>query len=197
MVEPGRDPHPRAAALALSLLLFVAAGARAAEEISVEAARRDDALEIACRAVLEAPPALVWQTLTDYDRLAEFIPGMLRSRVIERHGAVTLVEQSGEARLLFLTFPIEVTLSTLERPPDVIEATLVKGNLKRLQGVYRIAVQRGGRVLLTWNGVIEAEGLPPLLGEILLRGRIEDQFRGMVREIERRAAARREKGGGK
>ena len=41
---------------------------------------REDALEVVCRAILEAPLDLVWQTLTDYDRLAEFIPGMRGSR---------------------------------------------------------------------------------------------------------------------
>ena len=186
MVEPGRDTDPWRA-LALGLALLVAVGASAAE-VSVETTRRDEALEVVCRAVLAAPADLVWQTLTDYDRLAEFIPGMRRSRVIERRGALSVIEQSGEARVLFLSFPIEVTLSSLERPPHAIEAVLLKGNLKRLQGVYRIEPRDGGRVVLTWEGVIEVEGMPPLLGEIVMRGSIEDQFRGMVREIERRAA---------
>lgn len=188
MVQPRRDTDSRRA-LALSLCLLVAGGASAAE-VSVETLRRDQALEITCRAVLEAPADLVWQTLTDYDRLAEFIPGMRRSRVIQRRGAVSVIEQSGEARFLFLAFPIEVTLSSLERPPHAIEAVMVKGNLKRLQGVYRIEPQGGSRVAVSWQGVIEPEGMPPLLGEIVMRGNIEDQFRGMVREIERRAALR-------
>ena len=159
--------------------------------------RRGEALEIACRAEIEASVALVWDTLTDYDRLAEFIPGMRRSRVLERRGPAVVVEQSGEARFLFFSVPIEVTLSTLEQPPRSIEASMLKGNLKRLQGAYRIEPRSGGRVLLTWNGTIEALSLPPLLGEMLLRGSIEAQFRGMVREIERREALGRDKGAGK
>ncbi len=192
MVEPGRNQNI-GRALALSVLLALAAGARAAEDVTVEATRREDALEIACRATLDAPVELVWQTLTDYNRLHEFIPGMRRSRVIEQRGTTAVIEQSGEARFLFLVFPIEVTLSSVERPPHAIEASMLKGNLKRLQGVYRIEPQRGGRLVLTWNGVIEAVSMPPLLGEIVMRGSIEDQFRGMVHEIERRVAARREK----
>ena len=197
MVEPRRYSHTGPAlalsgpALALSLLLAIAPAAHAAAELSVDATRRGEALEVVCHAVLEAPVDLVWQTLTDYNRLAEFIPGMRRSRVIEQRGAVSVIEQSGEARFLFLTFPIEVTLSSHERPPHAIEAVMLKGNLKRLQGTYRIEPQRGGRVVLSWTGVIEAVSMPPLLGEIVLRGNIEDQFRGMVREIDRRAAARR------
>jgi carbon monoxide dehydrogenase subunit G len=183
----------RALTLAALLCLPLApAGLRAADDITVEALRRGDALEVVCKAVVDAPLELVWQTLTDYDRLAEFIPGMRRSRVVSRTGPVVVVEQLGNARFLFVSEPIEVTLSSTERPPYVIEAVLVRGNLKRLDGAYRIEPQGDGRMLLTWTGVVEAMSMPPLLGEMVMRTNIEDQFRGMVREIERRDVLRRD-----
>ena len=64
----------RALSLALLLALPLAAP-DASAEISVETQRREGALEVVCRALIEAPAELVWQTLTDYNRLAEFIPG--------------------------------------------------------------------------------------------------------------------------
>jgi ribosome-associated toxin RatA of RatAB toxin-antitoxin module len=173
------------------LLLALPGAVRAADEISVEARRRDDALEVVCRAMLDAPLDLIWQTLTDYDRFAEFIPGMRGSRLVERRGAVMVVEQSGEAGFLFLSFPIEVTLASTERPPYDLEVSMLKGNLRRLDGAYRIEPQAGGRNLLTWSGIVEALSMPPLLGEIVMRSNIGDQFRGMVREIKRREALRR------
>ena len=178
---------------AFACLLLSTGTARPAEDISVEARRRDEALEVVCRVMLDAPLDLVWQTLTDYDRLAQFIPGMRRSRVLERRGAVAVVEQLGEAGFLFFTFPIEVTLASTERPPHVLEVSMLKGNLKRLDGAYRIEPQAGGRLSLSWSGVVEALSMPPLLGELVMRSNIEDQFRGMVREIERRDALRRER----
>jgi len=180
------------AVLCSLLLLSSAGGARAAGEISVEATRRDDALELVCRALLDAPLDLIWQTLTDYDRLAEFIPGMRRSRLIERHGAVAVIEQSGDAGFLFFSFPLDVTLASTERPPHALEVKLLKGDLKRLDGAYRIEPQAGGRILLTWTGTVEALSMPPLLGELVMRANIADQFYGMVREIERRDALRRD-----
>jgi carbon monoxide dehydrogenase subunit G len=180
--------------ICLGLLVLPAArGARAADDISVESVRRDDALEVVCRATLDAPLAVVWQTLTDYDRLTEFIPGMRSSRVVERRGALVVVEQSGEARFLFLRYPIEVTVASIERPPYALEASLLKGNLKRFEGAYRIEPQGAARILLTWTGTVEADWMPPLIGELLMRSIIEDQFRGMVGEIERRDALRRER----
>lgn len=180
--------------ICLGLLMLPAAWhTRAAEDISVESIRRDDALEVVCRATIDAPLEIVWQTLTDYDRLPEFIPGMRSSRVVERRGAKVVVEQSGEARFLFLTHPIEVTVVSTERPPHLLEVNLLKGNLKRLDGAYRIEPQGGLRILLIWAGTIEALSMPPLIGEMLMRSSVEDQFRGMVREIDRRDALRRGK----
>jgi len=182
-----------AGCLGWCLLLFSAVGAaRAADEVTVEATRRDEALEVICRAMLDAPLDLVWRTLTDYDRLAQFIPGMRRSRVIERRGTVVVVEQIGEAGFLIFTYPIEVTLASTERPPYAIEVSMLKGNLKRLDGAYRIEPQPDGRMLLSWAGTVEALSMPPLVGDLVMRANIEDQFRGMVREIERRDASRRE-----
>jgi len=179
-----------AAALGFVLLLSAAGEALPAEDITVESTRRDDALEVVCRAVLEAPYDLVWQALTDYNRFAEFIPGMRSSRLIECQGAVAIVEQSGDAGFLFFSFPIDVTIASTERPPHALEVKLLKGDLKRLDGAYRIEPQAGGRILLTWNGTIEAQSMPPLLGEMVMRANIADQFRGMVGEIERRNALR-------
>jgi ribosome-associated toxin RatA of RatAB toxin-antitoxin module len=183
----------RALSLALLLALPLGAADARADDISVEAQRREGALEVVCRALIEAPADLVWQTLTDYNRLAEFIPGMTRSRVLSRNGAVAVVEQLGAARFLFVSVPIEVTVASTERPPHVIEAKMLKGNLKRMDGAYRIELLAEGRVRLSWSGFIEAESAPPLIGDLLMRSVIEDQFRGMVQEIERRARGEAQK----
>jgi len=181
----------RALAWHCLIALLAIASANAADDVSVEAAWREEALEVTCRALIDSPLDVIWETLTDYNRLSEFIPGIRRSRVLSQNGAVSVVEQSGEARFLFFSIPIEATLSSTERPPHAIEARLLRGNLKRLEGAYRIEPRADGRNLLSWRGFIQAETMPPLFGEMLLRVSIEDQFRGMVREIERREALRR------
>ena len=180
--------------LRAALFVFWAAGAGAAEELSVEATRRGPAVEIRAHAVIEASYAVVWSTLTDYNRLAEFIPGMKKSRIVEQSGNAVTVEQLGEARFLFFSFPIDVTVVSTARPPDALDIRVLKGNLKRLDGGYRIEQVAPGRIVLRWNGLIEPDAiLPPLLGEAVMRSNIEDQFTGMVREIEKREAQRRER----
>jgi ribosome-associated toxin RatA of RatAB toxin-antitoxin module len=174
------------------LILLLASAASASEDITVEAVRRGSAVEVNARATLEASHDVLWGTLTDYNRLAEFIPGMRVSRVIEWRGNEAIVEQVGEAKFLFFRFPIEVTVGSASRPPNAIDVRVLRGNLRRLDGGYRIESAGDGRIVLRWRGLIEPETLlPPLIGVAVLRSNIEDQFTGMVREVERREALSR------
>ena len=178
------------------VLMFIAPGAvLAAEDVAVETTRQGDAVEVRARATLDAPHALILATLTDYEKLSEFVPGLRSSRVLERRGPAAIVHQQGEAGFLFFTRPIDVVVESTERSPWLIEVRLLKGNLRQLTGRYEIdrpASGAAGKLVLRWSGTIEPEhGLPALFGEFLVRANIEDQFIGMVREIDRREAERR------
>lgn len=175
----------------LAALCLNSAAGLAADNVTIHTEKRGNAVAIEARALLVAPLPLIWATLTDYDRLSTFVPGMHVSRVIERHGPAAVVKQFGEAGFLFLTRPIDVVVESLEKPPHVIEIHVLSGNLKKLDGRYLIEPSAGipGQFVLRWSGLIEPEDkLPPLIGVPLLRLNIGDQFRGVVREIERRAA---------
>lgn len=184
--------------LFLAALRFLAAGAaHAATDVSIHAERQGAAVAIEARAVLVAPLPLIWETLTDYNRLSTFVPGMHVSRIIERRGSVVIVKQSGEAGFLIFKRPIDVVVESLEKPPHVIQIRVLSGNLKKLDGRYRIEPEPilPGTFVLRWSGLIEPDvALPPLIGVPILRSNIADQFRGMVREIERRAELQRKDG---
>ena len=154
--------------------------------------RQGDVIEVQAQATIKAQMQVVWATLTDYERLPDFIPGLKKSRIIAREGATTTIEQSGVAEFLFLVVPIDVTLESTERAPHFIDVRRVAGTLRQLQGRYEtIAMPQPGHVLLRWTGSIEPENrLPPLVGESILRQSLLSQFTGMVREIERREALR-------
>ena len=187
--------HPVSAVLAKSLpLLMLATWLRVAigaEQVSVEAYPQGTAIAVKARALIKAPYALIWRTLTDYNHLSEFIPGMMTSHVIGRRGSTAIVQQTGEAGFLFFTLPVDVVVESRERPPSFIGIRVLKGNLKQLDGGYRIerAGRRDDEYVLRWSGVIERPPLLPLFVTVpLMRANIADQFRGMVDEIERREA---------
>ena len=180
-----------ACAVAILALPIPVAAQPERNDVQVQAERKGAVVEVQAQALLQAPMDVVWRTLTDYERLPEFIPGLETSRVIARSGAQVQVAQTGRARFLFLTVPIAVILESTERPPDVVEVRRISGSIEHLQGRYEARPQADGRVLLRWTGSISPDAdLPPLIEAALVRLSVHDQFVGMVQEIERRAGSR-------
>ncbi len=186
-------------AVFLTAQLCVGVSAHAAQPlntVAIHAEKQGSAVAIEARVALTAPLPLIWQTLTDYDRMSSYIPGMRVSRIVERRGPATIIKQQGEAGFLFFMQSVDVVVESLEKPPYVITVRVLSGNLKQLDGRYQIEPdsERPGQFVLHWFGLIEPEtSLPPLIGVPILRSNIRDQFRGLVREIERRTAENNKK----
>lgn len=150
---------------------------------------------------IAAPPKLVWDTLTDYERLHEFMPGVSSSRVLERDGNRLTVEHRGVFDLLFFARAVRVRLAVEHRPFTTIVARslpqLADGSpstLREFAGRYELAVVRDGAIRLAYDAHFElAEPLPPLIGPLLgtiaVRGAIRADFEALIREVERRRAA--------
>jgi len=174
----------RAIFSALLLLLAFPATNRAAE-ISVQTTRHGDSFEVNASAEIAVSVAEAWKVLTDYDRLAEFIPGMLESRVVSRDGSNVVVDQRGETSLLFLTFPMRVRLAIEEQPYVRIASIAIAGNFKELTGVYLLQAHDTG-MRLRYEGKFTPDfGFPPLLGTLIVRNTAEKRFSAMVYEIEK------------
>ena len=177
-----------AAAAVAVVSALVPATASAGGDIVVETLRRGEAVEVRAHALLAAPMPLVWSVLTDYERMPRFIPGIARSVVRRRQGNHLLVEHSGDARFLFFSFPIDVTLEVDESPMRWVTSRAVGGNVRRMIGRYDLSEEAAGGVLLRYSGLIEPDfPLPPLIGTVALRSTVKEEFTAMVAEIERRA----------
>jgi carbon monoxide dehydrogenase subunit G len=179
---------PAAALRVLALSALLAIEPARAADVAVHALRHDGALYVDASAEVDADLLQTWRVLTDYDHLAEFIPGMHVSRVLAREGDQIIVEQKGEARLLFLAFPIEVKLAVVEFPHKRIVARAVAGNLREMAGTYLVGTN-GNRVTLRYHGrMVPDFRVPPLIGTLVLRHTVEVQFGALVDEIARRQA---------
>jgi ribosome-associated toxin RatA of RatAB toxin-antitoxin module len=175
----------------LFAVLLLAAAPRivvAAESVRVEAQRADGGLQVRAEARLDAPIAVVWQVLTDYERLPAFIPGIAKSVVRERRGNQLILEQSGEARFLIFSFPVEVTYEVTETPESSVSCRALAGNLKRMTGRYDIEAAGAKAVRLLYAGFVDPDfNVPDILEAAVLRSMVEEQFSALVAEIERRA----------
>ena len=157
-----------------------------AAEVVVNVTRSGDALEVEASAEFDGNIRRTWQVLTDYDRLADFIPDLQASRVISREGNRLEVEQKGQARLLFVGFPIELRLAITEYPYERLVSRAIAGNFREMVSTYRLEAGQG-RVLLRYTGrMVPDFVIPPLIGPLILRTSVETTFRALVNEIELR-----------
>jgi ribosome-associated toxin RatA of RatAB toxin-antitoxin module len=170
----------------LVLLALLASMPAAGAEIAVNVTRSGGTFQVDASAEFRGTVARTWQVLTDYGRLAEFIPDMQSSRVVSRGGNQAVVEQKGEARVLFFSFPIDVRLAVTETPYEKISSRLVSGNFREMRGTYSLEAGQG-RLLLRYTGQLAPDFfVPPLIGTLALRHNVEASFRALVEEIERR-----------
>jgi ribosome-associated toxin RatA of RatAB toxin-antitoxin module len=175
---------------AAALLLLLATGTAAAQDISVEARREGGAVLVEARAHLKADAHLAWEVLTGYDQYARFVPDLKSSEILARERNTAIVEQRGVAGFFLFRFPLEVRLAVTEQPYEQVAAQAIAGNFKEMTGLYRL-VPEGDELRFTYSGrLVPAFSLPPLIGTAAVRIAVERQFAALVREILRREKER-------
>lgn len=85
---------------------------------------------------LPHPIEQVWQTLTDYEKLAEFIPNLSVSRRIPHPEDGIRVEQVGVQNLKVVTFSARVVLDMTEEYLSAIRFKMVEGDFKAFSGEW-------------------------------------------------------------
>jgi len=173
---------------ALGLCLTAGPAVAQDAEVHFQATREGSRFDIEATAQIPATVNDAWTVLTDYERLPKFIPGVNESRVLARQGSSAVIELRGEVSWLIFTFPMQVRLAIEEFPYRRIEARAIGGNFRQMQGIYRLdAIPHG--VKLYYEGSLTPDFyLPPLIGTLLVRSRLERRFTALVREIQKHAA---------
>ena len=81
----------------------------------------------------------VWQVLTDYEALPEFIPNLERSQRLDHPDGGIRIEQVGAQSALMVKFSARVVLDMEENFPEVLNFDMVEGDFKAFGGEWRLA----------------------------------------------------------
>jgi ribosome-associated toxin RatA of RatAB toxin-antitoxin module len=147
---------------------------------------------IKARIVANAGLPRAWQVLTDYDRLAEFVPDLTSSRVIARDGRESIVSQEGFGQFLFFKQQIHLRVRVVEKPLSAIAVTLIKGNMHEYRADWTLAAIDPETTQIDYNATIAPKFyIPSLFGAALMRSDLRNMLAAVVLEIEK------EKGKGK
>jgi Polyketide cyclase / dehydrase and lipid transport len=175
------------------------------DDVKVDVRRSGRRFEAEAVLDLATDAQTVWDTITDYDALPRFMPGIHACRVIERRTLTKasehlVVEQHGEFRFLLFAQAMTVRLNVEHQSLRMAEAKAVSfdlGLFKRraidvFEGRYELLPLGGRRsaprTQLRYTAVI---GLrlppPPAIGSMAVRQNLSAQLEAVAQEVARRS----------
>ena len=187
----GSSGMARGTATVLAVLMTCTAGASEPTDgrLETKVTRAGRLMHVEATLGADAPTTLCYAVLADFDRLEEFVPGLVSSDVVSAPGQPIVLHQVGKASAGPFAYTLDVTLAVHESPPRVIEFERVEGNLRQMKGSWTVAGD-ATQCDIEYRADIEpAFWVPPLIGPVLLRHRVESQLEGVLEELHRRAAA--------
>jgi ribosome-associated toxin RatA of RatAB toxin-antitoxin module len=146
-----------------------------------------DMFELRATGFVAAPPDRVWKVLTDYDRLPDFVPNLLSSKVLSHTGQESVIDQTGVSRFLFVKKTIHLVVRAVEVPMSRIDVSLVSGDMKRYAVRWELSPGTANAVSgtrLTYSGMLEPNFyVPPLIGPSVMQDDVQRMMQAVVTEI--------------
>ena len=172
---------------AFFLAMLASATDALAADVTVSVQRSGDVAVIEASAFVHADMATAWRVLTDYDRYADFVPGLRSSRVVARSGTHLTVAQSGDAPLWLLRMPFDIVYEVTEMPPFRLDSNATSNDVRALASSYRLS-RSGTGVRIEYAGNLAPR--PALLGrfeQLAIRQGVIREFQALADEIEHAA----------
>jgi hypothetical protein len=174
-------------ALLAAILLLLGTATAASGNAKVKANTGLSGVKVEASQVLQTDARTLWGTITDYNRLATFIPDMVSSRVISAPGAPKRVEQIADAGLFAFVMPDQVVLALEETPYSVIRFRAISGKLVSMTGEWRIVGDKAPVTLLYRAHIVPMSPIPPLGSGYFVEDEVRARFEAVGREAERRS----------
>lgn len=174
-------------ALLAAVCLTLASSCALAVGARVNAKTSLSGVKVEAAQVLQTDARTLWETLTDYNRLATFIPDMISSRVISAPGAPKRVEQIADAGMFAFVMPDQVVLALEETPNSLIRFRAVTGKLVSMTGEWRIVGDKAPVTLLYRAHIVPLSPIPPLGSGYFVEDEVRARFEAVGREAERRS----------
>jgi ribosome-associated toxin RatA of RatAB toxin-antitoxin module len=146
-----------------------------------------DPNQFAGQILIPAPASVVWEVLTDYDRLTDFMPGLLSSQVLERQGSQVKMEVRSVTQVFLAQIPSMAQLQMTEDPLSVLRFDLLAGDtLTQLSGRWLLDRPFPNQVLLSYEATAAVESVPRGMFARLFRAQLERDLAAIRAEALRR-----------
>lgn len=110
--------------------------------------------------IIPQPIEKVWQVITDYEKLSEFIPSLTSSKLIPNSEGCTRLEQIGAQCFLKVKFCARVVLDMTESFPHEVGFLMKEGDFKRFEGAWKLEPTDQG-TKLSYDLLVKAPAAMP------------------------------------
>ena len=174
--------------VATVLLASSASAKTVIDELSVTADDRG-AYHLVSRFFVETSSATVWQVLTDYDRIDDFVPSVKRSEAKERRGEELVLEQQWVTRVLVFARTFHVRLAIREEAEARILFRDLSGkDFEFYEGSWRIEPSNQGVWVQYKLRAKPVFSVPRFVARKMFKKAAEDLLSEVRLEIMRRGA---------
>jgi len=103
-----------------------------------------------------------WKVLTDYNNFYRFLPNVISSKVLKTEGNKKTFEQVYQVQALIFKQQTRVVIESTETYPQQIAFKRVDGDLKALQGTWKIEPISAKQVLIEHQVTVDPGSTPSL-----------------------------------
>ena len=128
----------------------------------------------------------VWDVLTDFDGMADFVSNLKESKVVSVSEDKLTIFQSGTAAYGPIRYPFESTREVRLLPYHKILTHLISGNMRKLEGTTYLIHDGGETRVIHHTEAIPKVWIPAAVGKIFIKHEMREQFNEMRNEIIRR-----------
>jgi hypothetical protein len=116
---------------------------------------------------INTPPEEVWSIITDYNRLAEYVPNLVESTLRPSRDGRTILYQKGAQDIFGFAFSAALTMEMKEMPAasqrKVLDFKLVDSIcFSTFDGTWEVSERPGGRTRLSYSVRIRPNGPVPV-----------------------------------
>jgi ribosome-associated toxin RatA of RatAB toxin-antitoxin module len=144
--------------------------------------RVDSIIEVHASITIPVKPCVVYAVLTDYDKLPDYIPGILESHAERISNNRVKVRQAGTVKVMFFNVRMETLQEIEEVPKERLIFKQIEGDLKSYRGEWNLSEVRNG-TQLDYNAALTFKQFVPMfIAKSTLEQQMLKQFSAIARE---------------
>ncbi len=137
-----------------------------AEDVEISTEKRSNReRRILASVIIPQPVEQVWQVITDYEHLADFIPNLTQSTLLPSSEGRIRLEQVGAQCFLKFKFCARVVLEMTENFPSQLAFTMSEGDFNQFDGTWKLQPTEQGTQLSYEVSVKPPRAMPVALIE--------------------------------